>query len=270
MDFTQFDIKVFIVSVMALLLIAATAGATPAGGSFGEAPRFDTSAQLNLQIPQQPGAETFTKGTLETGPGVNDFLQETTIINSDELVVTITATGYNPANNDYDVNVVFEYINQTNISNPETTLDNEILNVSESAQLTSEDASVVATYSENDSQKATIDWELEYYPELESGPDTSGGGIVNTLRNIASWIGYFVDLIAFAFSAIFDGLIFLTTITADGVSFMFNIVTWITGGYSGIITNVPVWASPFVALPTLIVGFELLKMLLVIAEITWI
>lgn len=269
MQFTEFDVKVLFVSVLSLLLLSATASITPVAGGFGDPPTFETNAEINLNVPSQPGANVFSEGTLTTGPGVQDYQQEDIIIESDDLNINLVATGYNPAQNETDVNVVLEYNNRTNITNPQTTLDNEILNLSDSHQLVTEDVGVIVEYTENNNQSATIQWELDYHPNL-SGGSSGGGGLWSAVYSIAEWLGYFADLFVFALEALFGSLVFVTTIIVDGVTYMFGIFGWITTGFTTIVSSSPGWAQPFVAMPVLLLGAELLKMLILAIDVLWI
>lgn len=268
MNFNQFDIKVLVVSTFALLLISATAGATPIAGGYGEVPTYQTTASLDLSVPEQPGPEVSTEGTLQAGPGVENYKQERSLIQSADLEVNVIATGYNPPD-DTQVNVVLEYINQTNSSSPETTLESVQMNVSESARLSAQDVSVVFDYSQNTSSYAEIKWNVRNHPKLSSGGG-SGSGLWAALYSIAEWLGYFADLAIFALDALLAGIVFTFTMLTDIVTYVFDLLVWITDGYGSIIASAPAWASAFIAIPILALGFELMKLVLITIEILWI
>lgn len=268
MDFTQFDIKVLVVSTFALLLISATAGATPIGGDFGEAPRFNQTASLDLSVPNQPGPDVSTEGELRTGPDIPGHEQERYIIRSDNLEVSVIATGYNPPNST-SVNVVLEYVNTTNASNPQTILTNEILNVTEGTELVANNVAVLFEYTENNSDYATIQWDVRNYPDV-SQEGSGGGGLWAALNNIGEWIGYAAQLLGFFADAVFAAIVFVFTMVIDIVSYIVGLIAWITGGYGSIIGSAPTWASPFIAIPALALGFELMKLIIIVIDVLWI
>lgn len=268
MQFNEFDVKVIFVAVLSLLLVSATATATPLAGGYGEPPTFDTNANLNLNPPNQPNTNTFSQGTLVTGPNVTDFRSEKKVINTEGLEVELQTSGYDPNNESYDVNLALEYQNSSD-NNTHVTL--ETLNVSESASMEVQDVGVTVEYVENNSEKATINWVLEYYPDLSKYEDDGdNGGLVQQIQNVASWLGYIGEWIAFGLKTIFDGLVFVTQTLMDIVTYMFEIVSWIAEGYGSIVEESPSWASPFIALPGLLLGLELMKLIMLAVNLLWI
>lgn len=265
MEFSKTDIKIVVVSAIALLLISATASATPIDDGFGEMPEFENTAEMNLDVPDQPGKEVWDSGILKTGPGVPSHEQEDKIIANDDIEVNLIATGYNPPN-DTDVNVALEFTNKTSGN---TTIDNEVLNESESTQLETNDTAVTVEYTRNTSEYASIEWKLENYPDLSSDSDENGG-IVAGLQNIASWIGYIAELFAFALDALLSGMNFVFTAIGDVFSFVIDIITWLTDGYGSIISDSPDWAKPFVSIPALLLGLEFMKLIMIIVNLVWI
>lgn len=267
MDFSKFDIKILVVATFALLLISATAGATPIGGDFGEVPTYNQTASLNIEVPSTPGPELTTQGTLRTGPGIDSYEQERYIIRSDNLEVSVTATGYTPPNST-SVNVVLEYVNTTNASNPQTTLENQILNLSESTVLNAQDTSVYFEYSDNTSEYAEISWGVRNHPDL-SETENGGGGLWAALNNIGEWIGYIAEILVFISEIAFAGSAFVFSVIANITGYVISLLGWITGGYGSIVGASPAWASPFLAIPPLALGFELMKLLIIIIEVLW-
>lgn len=263
MEFTEFDMKVLFVSVLSLLLLSATAGVTPAAGGFGNPPQFNSSAQINLDVPEQPGTNTFSEGQLTLGPNVSTYKRTDKIIVGDNIDVEIGAASYNPPNNT-DVTVTLSFINGSGIG-----VDSVTLNETENGFVETNQTGIEVTYESEMNNVATINWNMQYHPSF-SEVGGSGGGLWSALQNIGSWIGYIAQLLAFAFEAVFSGIIFTFTIIVDAVTYMFGIIGWIVTGFSSIVNNVPAWAAPFVAMPIFLVGAELLKLILIAVNIIWI
>lgn len=267
MDFTKFDIKILVVATFALLLISATAGATPIGGDFGEVPTYNQTANLDLEVPSTPGADVSTEGTLRAGTESGEMGEQRFVLTSDNLDVAVSVYGYNPPDTT-SVTVALTYFNTTDPNNPQTTDVNETLNLSESVDLELQNTVVRFDYTNNTENYAEVDWDVLNQPNVDMGDNNSG--LIGSINNIGEWIGYIAEILVFITDAIFAGISFTFTMITGIVGYIVSLIGWITGGYGTIIGSSPAWSSPFLAIPPLALGFELLKLLALMIDIIWI
>lgn len=261
MNFSEYDIKILVVSAITLVLISATAGATPLAGGFGEPPRYDSDAEITFNVPDQPGATVFTQGEISYGAGIEDYRQNSIVVNGDQYLVRVSVINGSDGTNE-DVTVGLLVDNGTG-----QTFNSTQVNFNETVYMNVQDFGVEYTYSERTNSTATVSWELVTNPQL--GGD-GNGGIWGALMQIASWIKYFTFLCAFAVEALFNSIVFVSEVIVGIVTYIFSVVSWITSGYGSIIGASPNWAKIFVTIPAFLVGIELLKLLTLTVQVLWI
>lgn len=261
MNFSEFDIKVLVVSAITLVLISATAGATPLAGGFGEPPRYDSEAEINFNVPSQPGATVFSSGEIRYGAGIETYEQNDIIVNSDNYLVRVSVVNGTDMDNQ-DVTVGLLVDNRSGQTFNSTEVD-----FNETVYMNEQRFGVEYTYTERTNSTATVEWELVTNPPLG---DDGSGGIWGALMQIASWIGYIAELAAFAIQALFNSIVFVSEVLVGIVTYIYEIFAWITGGYGTIIEASPAWATIFVAIPAFLVGIELMKLLILAVQVLWI
>lgn len=269
MDFSEIDMKILLVSSITILLIGATAGATPVAGGFGEMPVFEYTASIDFTPPEQPGQSEleYRSGTLRTDTGTKIPIQEAkdTIFSQlgIEATISVGLTG--------DIHM----LNASLILLAEGTgnffQDIVSINVSETAYLeianNNENFEVKVTYTHlnESSNVATVDWEVT--TATIEGEDPSAPG---PLSVIASWLIYLGELLQYIVAVAFGAIGYVFTTVTAVVSYIMSLIIWLTTGYASIVTNAPTWASPFIAIPVVLFGFELLKLLILLVQVIWI
>lgn len=268
MNFSENDIKILVVTGFTVLLVGATAGATPVAGGFGDMPKFESSAEFNVQTPDQPGPDVSTQGEIIAGPNVSAYKSTTAFIRSDNLLVNLSAAGYRSNPSDDTVNVALLLVDRTTSPNSESAETVE-LTEGEEAQLTVEQVSVIVNATDATNDTITINYDVQSYPN-PSEYGQSNGGIASGLWMIGEWIAYAAQLFAYAMEVIFSSITFTLTVIYDVITYIFSITTWLTGGFSSMVAGAPVWAAPFIGLPVLLLGLELLKLLIIAIDILWV
>lgn len=273
MDLTQFDLKVLLVSIVALLIISVVAGGTVIGaGEVGEAPRFQTPQAPDFEVPEMPGQDVFNEGELtyvEFGEGPDHEPDDTIMFYSDgtdptqSISVSSQLSSYNqslevslfvqnPGGNDVGV---FSSSVVMNESNP-------------SASLTQNGTTVDFEYlgynTEDNSQ--SVAWDLGNHVTYP-GDSIGSGGPIST---IADWFEYGVSIFVFAFEFVFGILGFAVLSIMDIILYVFSLISFLFSGYSGLVANSPGWAATFVAIPGIMLGLELLKIMFIIIDTLWI
>lgn len=261
MNFSETDIKILVVTGFTVLLVGATAGATPVAGGFGDMPTFNTSAELNVNIPQQPGADTTDSGQINAGAN----LTSDTIIVSNNIEVRINGVTYNETATPPTASFTLTKINQSTSNEVYETLE---LNQTKTVENANVD--VNATFTEIDGNNAIIEWELIDYPANLDTPGGGGGGLLDVGADVAAWVGYIASLFAFVVDVVFSSITFTFTVIFDVVTYMFSISTWLIGGFTSMVTGAPVWAAPFIGLPVLLLGLELLKLMFIAINLLWV
>lgn len=269
MQFSETDMKILVVTGFTVLLVGATAGATPIGGGFGDMPKFESNAELDLSVPSQPGAEVSTNGVIQAGPNVSDFRSTTTFIRSENLLVNLSAAGYKSNPDDTDVNVALLHVDRTT-SPPTETADSVTLVNGESAELTAKEVSVVVTATDATNSTIDIEYDVQNYPNPSEYGEGDNSGLISTIGLIAEWLGYIGQMFAYAVDVLFSSITFVFTVLYDIITYVFSITTWLIGGFVTMVGSAPVWAAPFIGLPVMLLGLELLKLLLLAIDILWI
>lgn len=263
MNFSEFDVKVLTVGVLALLLVSATAGATPLAGNYGEMPQFENNATVNLSPPEEPGGDTIenSKGMLKNGPDVPPEKSVDQLFSKFGINARVVTS--NPVGNYSDLTATVIVDNGT------TSLSNfSRVNVGETTyvqiQQNDETLEVRFHYSRLYQNVSTVQWEVT---RITLGGEVDAG--VGPIAAIAEWLGYISSLFRYAVSVAFGGVVFVFTTITNIALYIGSIVGWISGGYGTILSGSPAWASAFLSIPPLLVGFESMKLLYVTIDILW-
>lgn len=267
MNFSEFDIKILTVGIISLLFISATAGATPISGNFGDVPEFEHTATFDATAPSQPGPDSIAErqGTLRYGPDIpaDESIDEVW----GKWGYRITAAVNDQDNNlsDLSANIVME--NSTT-----SFTDFGIVSVGDSIFLTieqnNETFEVRFEYQSLQNNVSTVTWEVtQLTTAMQESQQANAGGPIS---QIASWLGYFAELFRYAVMVVFNAVSFVLISLKDVIVYGANIVGWITGGYGSVLGSAPSWAAAFMSIPVLLLGFEFMKLVMIIVELVWI
>lgn len=89
------------------------------------------------------------------------------------------------------------------------------------------------------------------------------GGAVEATQATAATLGWFIELAMWAITYVFDLIANAVGLTADVGIYLVSLINWLITSYTGIIASTAGWVSVFVALPGILLGTVLAKVVAV-------
>lgn len=108
--------------------------------------------------------------------------------------------------------------------------------------------------------------------EIQDQPVTGGswvsrvpiiGGVFDTAAATAATLAWFGSIILWGFQAFFEGSANALAVAVDVISYVLNLLLWLSTTYTSIVSAAPGWVSVFVALPGLLLTAILAKMVMI-------
>lgn len=254
------DIKRLVVAALAILIIIPVSATTPIGGvQVGAMPTYEFDDSISLDFPDQPaqGALDARSGTLEN---VNTGSTKKVLAQGTDYRLVIYST-VDPNN---DITVQVTYQNSTgNIIDGGT-----ITTVGETISVNQLKGTYKFTWEQTNPNE--VGFVVETTPQLPDVSADDAGFLGGFVAAFNQTVGYIGQLIGFAISVIVEPIAFVANAIGSVIGYLFNLTSWLFTALNSMITSAPVWAQPFMAVPVLIVGLELFKILFVTIDILWI
>jgi hypothetical protein len=269
MNFGRNDLAVIIAMSIAIMGMSFT---MPALGlsdeNASEAPQFDMdSSRFDFagEFPENPG--TPSSGTLTwqdslEGDSDNQVFLEGDSYNGVELVASVPATDPTVRLNNWDSG---SNVYNTSVSRTTPGVETLIIPISSAS-----DWKIEVEFTEFEGSSPDYNFTVEY--NVKQRPDSDGGFISSIpvvgglfsagaeLAGIVGWIGavvwWFVTFL-FQISLNLIGLLF------DVMVFGISTISWLTNTYIGLINNAQSWAAIVLTIPSLILSFELAKLVMI-------
>lgn len=269
MNFGRNDLAVIIAMSIAIMGMSFTMPALGLSSeNASEAPQFDMdSSRFDFagEFPENPG--TPSSGTLTWqdslgGDSDNQVFLEGDSYNGVELVASVPATDPTVRLNNWDSG---SNVYNTSVSRTTPGVETLIIPISSAS-----DWKIEVEFTEIEGSSPDYNFTVEY--NVKQRPDSDGGFISSIpvvgglfsagaeLAGIVGWIGavvwWFVTFL-FQISLNLIGLLF------DVMVFGIATISWLTNTYIGLINNAQSWAAIVLTIPSLILSFELAKLVMI-------
>lgn len=117
------------------------------------------------------------------------------------------------------------------------------------------------------------EWEVRY--EVLAQDTDSGwlsnvpilGGAVQLASGTAAVLGWFAEIIVWAFAFLFDLIANAVGLGGDVATYLITLIAWLTTTYTGIVASADAWVAVFVALPGILLSAVLAKFVIVGASL---
>lgn len=138
-----------------------------------------------------------------------------------------------------------------------------------------------ATEVENDTDPEDISTRVDYTVNEIDSPDSDSGGLLSGIPVVGSLFGAGSDVLAgvillvqqigWVFGTILTIVVNAITTIAQVFGFVAELVTFVTGGYAGVVAAAPGGlASIVLAFPGLLLGVQIIRLILVFVNTIWI
>jgi hypothetical protein len=275
MNISKFDIAVLFSTSLCVILLSLSA---PAFGltsqnatNASDVPRFNTSADsfdIAGEFPDTPGTPSSGRLVYNTnGPG-GDGINNVWVDGEDTSGGTQIVTGNAGNTSDPEVDVTITEWQNGNIYHQESFI---LSQVGETAQYQNDSWNILLEYDAFETGTADGTKIFTTY-EVKQSPDDegllSGIPIVGDVADLVASGTFFIGEVIFWFAAtVFEVTVTLILAIVNFVTFMIDLIGWLTTTYFDIALNAPGFAGVIVMVPAIMLFAELAKIIAVVISL---
>jgi hypothetical protein len=275
MNISKFDIAVLFSTSLCVILLSLSApamGLTSANSTnASDVPRFNASAgsfDIVGEFPDTPGTPSSGRLVYNTNGPLGDGINNVWLDGEDTSGGTQIVTGNAGNTSDPEVDVTITEWQNGNVYHQESFI---LSSVGETAQYQNDSWNIVLEYDAFRENTADGTKVFTAY-EVNNSPDDEGllasipvvGDVADLVASGAFFIG---EVIYWLVASIFEVTVTLIIQIVNFVTFMINLLGWLSGTYFSVASNAPGFAGVIVMVPAIMLFAELAKIIAVVISL---